>query len=333
MNIKEVAQEAGVSVATISRVLNGSEKVNPKTRQKVTKIIKKMNYFPNVNAKVLRENRSKIILICVPDITNIIYSLITKGVLEYLKEKGYNGMIHISYGRYNHRNEDIKEYISLFETKKIDGIIFITSSISEENYKKLNEKYNVMVRSEYFEDSVLETVGVNQRKAMYFLVKYLFEKKNVKKAMYYTWKIPTGTSRERLKGYLDYMEEKGKKDSRQNYKQIDFRELGNFSEELKQDLENDEEIEAVILNSDFYAIYTEKLLKRFKRRIYVASFDGTQLLDMVSDKIVHIKQPFQEMGKISAELLIKKMNGEDYEKKVYLDYELIDKGDCLKKKT
>ena len=49
MNIKEVAQEAGVSVATISRVLNGSEKVNPKTRQKVTKIIKKMNYFPNVN--------------------------------------------------------------------------------------------------------------------------------------------------------------------------------------------------------------------------------------------------------------------------------------------
>ena len=326
MNIKEVAQEAGVSVATISRVLNGSEKVNPKTRQKVTKIIKKMNYFPNVNAKVLRENRSKVILICVPDITNIIYSLITKGVLEYLKEKGYNGMIHISYDRYNHRNEDIEEYISLFETKKIDGIIFITSSISEENYKKLNEKYNVMVCSEYFEDSVLETVGVNQRKAMYFLVKYLFEKKNVKKAMYYTWKIPTGTSRERLKGYLDYMEEKGKKDSRQNYKQIDFRELGNFSEELKQDLENDEEIEAVILNSDFYAIYTEKLLKRFKRRIYVASFDGTQLLDMVYDKIVHIKQPFQEMGKISAELLIKKMNGEDYEKKVYLDYELIDKG-------
>ena len=42
MNIKEVAQEAGVSVATISRVLNGSEKVNPKTRQKVTKIIKKL---------------------------------------------------------------------------------------------------------------------------------------------------------------------------------------------------------------------------------------------------------------------------------------------------
>ena len=226
MNIKEVAQEAGVSVATISRVLNGSEKVNPKTRQKVTKIIKKMNYFPNVNAKVLRENRSKVILICVPDITNIIYSLITKGVLEYLKEKGYNGMIHISYDRYNHRNEDIKEYISLFETKKIDGIIFITSSISEENYKKLNEKYNVMVCSEYFEDSVLETVGVNQRKAMYFLVKYLFEKKNVKKTMYYTWEIPTGTSRERLKGYLDYMEEKGKKDNRQNYKQIDFRELG-----------------------------------------------------------------------------------------------------------
>ena len=190
-----------------------------------------------------------------------------------------------------------------------------------------------MVCSEYFEESILETVGVNQRKAMYFLVKYLFEKKNIKKAMYYTWEIPTGTSRERLKGYLDYMEEKGKKDNRQNYKQIDFRELGNFSEELKQDLENDEEIEAVILNSDFYAIYTEKLLKRFKRRIYVASFDGTQLLDMVSDKIVHIKQPFQEMGKISAELLIKKMNGEDYEKKVYLDYELIDKGDCLKKKT
>ena len=50
MNIKEVAQEAGVSVATISRVLNGSEKVNPKTRQKVTKIIKKMKLFIYTNS-------------------------------------------------------------------------------------------------------------------------------------------------------------------------------------------------------------------------------------------------------------------------------------------
>ena len=54
MNIKEVAQEAGVSVATISRVLNGSEKVNPKTRTKVTKLIKKINYFKNQKSK---ENR------------------------------------------------------------------------------------------------------------------------------------------------------------------------------------------------------------------------------------------------------------------------------------
>ena len=116
-------------------------------------------------------------------------------------------------------------------------------------------------------------------------------------------------------------------------RQIKILLLSTTRQSSKQDLENNEEIEAVILNSDFYAIYTEKLLKSFKRGTYVASFDGTQLLDMVSDKIVHIKQPFQEMGKISAELLIKKMNGEDYEKKVYLDYELIDKGDCLKKKT
>ncbi|MDO5088858.1 MAG: LacI family DNA-binding transcriptional regulator [Leptotrichiaceae bacterium] len=327
MNIKEVACKAGVSVATVSRVLNKSEKVSPETEKKVKDIIKKMNYFPNINAKILRENRSRVILICVPDITNIIYSQIIKGILDYLKQKGYSGMIHISSGssaKEKNASDDIKEYIFFLETKKIDGIIFITSSINRQSYIELNEKYNVMTCSEYFDDEFLETVGINQSEAMYRLTEYLCEIKKVKNPVYYTWKIPTGTSKKRLEGYTGYLKEKKVKNIKKFYKEIEFGKTDIFLKRFREELENNKKTDAVILNSDFYAVFAEKIIKKMDRKILVASFDGTQLLDMASGKIIHIRQPFEEMGRKSAEVLLKKMERRKFEKKIYLKYDLID---------
>lgn len=317
MNIKRVAEEAGVSVATVSRVLNNSEKVASETKEKIKKIIEEMNYFPNVNAKVLREKRSKIILICVPDITNIIYSRMAKGILDYLAKNGYKGMIHISGYK-----SDISEYIYMFETKKIDGIISVTSSISEENYKILNEKYNIVTCSEYFENEGFETIGINQYNAMYLLMDYLFRKKNIKNPLYYTWENPTGTSKRRVKAYTDYLKENNVKKTENNLREIDFK---NLEKNLKEDLTKNESIDALILNSDFYAVFAKKIADEIGKKIYVASFDGTQLLKMASEDIIHIKQPFEKMGKVSAETLLKKINHEKYQKKRYLSYELVDK--------
>lgn len=84
-------------------------------------------------------------------------------------------------------------------------------------------------------------------------------------------------------------------------------------------------IDALILNSDFYAVFARKIANEIGKKIYVASFDGTYLLKMASGNIIHIKQPFEEMGKVSAETLLKKINQEKYQKKRYLNYELIDK--------
>lgn len=261
MNIKEVACKARVSVATVSRVLNKSEKVSFETEKKVRAVIKKMNYFPNINAKILRENRSKVILICVPDITNIIYSQIIKGVLDYLKRNGYSGMIHIPHNKFDRRYsgaDDIKEYIYFLETKKIDGIIFITSSINQQDYVELNRKYNVMTCSEYYDDDTLETVGIDQSEAMYRLIRYLYEIKKVEKPVYYTWKDPTGTSKRRLAGYIKYLKEKNIKNVKKFYKKMDSKKTSIFLEQFKKELENNMEIDAIILNSDFYAVFAEK---------------------------------------------------------------------------
>ena len=84
-------------------------------------------------------------------------------------------------------------------------------------------------------------------------------------------------------------------------------------------------INALILNSDFYAVFAKKITNEIGKKIYVASFDGTSLLKMSSGNIIHIKQPFEEMRKVSAETLLKKINQEKYQKKRYLSYELVDK--------
>ena len=89
MNIKQIAKAAGVSVATVSRVLNHPENVAPKTREKIQEIIEKTEYKPNWFAQGLNFNRTKTIGLIIPHILNLIYMEIAKGVEDVAIQKGY----------------------------------------------------------------------------------------------------------------------------------------------------------------------------------------------------------------------------------------------------
>ena len=89
MNIKQIAKAAGVSVATVSRVLNHPENVAPKTREKIENIIKELDYKPNWFAQGLNFNRTKTIGLVIPHILNPAYMEIAKGAEDVAQQKGY----------------------------------------------------------------------------------------------------------------------------------------------------------------------------------------------------------------------------------------------------
>ena len=137
MTIYDISKKAGVSIATVSRVLNGSDKVRPATRQKVMDIIEKYDYAPNAFARGMGLHSLKTIGILCADSSDLFLAKAVYHLEQELQENGYESILCCT-----GYNRDIKEsYMNLILSKKVDGIIlvgsnFIGTSEDENQYIK-----------------------------------------------------------------------------------------------------------------------------------------------------------------------------------------------------
>ncbi|MBB3108913.1 LacI family transcriptional regulator [Paenibacillus phyllosphaerae] len=126
--IIDVAKRAGVSAATVSRVLNDSSLVTEKTKQKVLKVIEEMDYHPNAAAKHLRSQKTETLGIIVPDINNSYFAEIIKGVENTAYGHKYKVIICDS----DNRPEKELEYIGLVPNRTVDAMILVAPFMSDE---------------------------------------------------------------------------------------------------------------------------------------------------------------------------------------------------------
>ena len=134
-SIKDVAREAGVSIATVSRVLNDIDVVNEETKKKVLEAIKKLGYRPNIVARSLKTHRTRTVGILVPDISNQIYPEIVRGAEDVANIYKYNVMLCNS----DLDLEKEKEYLRVLKEKMVDGVLYMSSSLGEETLNLINE--------------------------------------------------------------------------------------------------------------------------------------------------------------------------------------------------
>lgn len=136
MNIKKIADLAGVSVATISRVLNHPEVVHEDTRNHVLKIMEEHDYTPNWFARSLNLARTYTLALIIPNIENSMFQQITAGVEQIADKKNYSILLC------NTHNDIKKEekYLDMIISRKVDGVIFASSTLNKEHIKLLNDK-------------------------------------------------------------------------------------------------------------------------------------------------------------------------------------------------
>lgn len=120
-NIYEVAKRAGVSTATVSRVLSQPDVVAPATRRKVLQAVEHLGYEPNSAAKNLRTLRTGKLLVTVPDISNPFFSLILQGIEEAAQREGYSVLV----GDTQHDDKREDNYALMLKRKEADGLIFL----------------------------------------------------------------------------------------------------------------------------------------------------------------------------------------------------------------
>ena len=148
-NILDVALKAGVSIATVSRVVNKSDhKVNPTTRERVQEAIRELDYRPNALAKGLLMKKTMTIGIIIPDISNPYYAEIVRGIQDTADQAGYAVLIHNTDGK----QERIIRHIYILREKSVDGVIFCGGIINGYEtlsiLKELKERVVVVGRHE-----------------------------------------------------------------------------------------------------------------------------------------------------------------------------------------
>lgn len=136
MNIYDIADKAGVSIATVSRVLNGSPNVSAKTKEKILRVIEEEGYTPNVFARGLGLNSMKMIGILCTDVSDIFYAKAVSIIENALRQYGYDSLLCST----GNKLGDKKKYIDLLLAKRVDALICIGSTFKEESDNSHIEK-------------------------------------------------------------------------------------------------------------------------------------------------------------------------------------------------
>ena len=305
--IKDIANYTGLSITTISLVLNGKgDKIPQKTKEIVFQAAKELNYSPNKVAIGLVKKRTYSIGLILPDISNVFFSNLAKGVEDACRTAGWN--LFLCNTNDSHKSD--MQYIQVMADKGVDGILYVMAAESDEKrvqecihlMENLNIPYIMIDRYIYGENLV--SLATNHKKGGYLATKYLIELGH-KRIACITGPKNLVCSQNRLLGYKEALEEAG----------IPFKkELiyhGQYTIESGREAYKylaDKEYSAIFAFNDMsaFGVYKELVMQgiRVPDEISLVGYDNIFFCDLLDVPLTTIKQPVYEMGKQAVEVLV-----------------------------
>ena len=177
IKIYDVAGSAGVSLATVSRVLNHPEKVKPATRDKVLKIIKDKGYKPNANARGLASRKSTTVAVVVPTLKRASISEMIQGIVDSANEYGYMIRLFV-----NDSTENEKDVWGNVIASSVDGILLMNNEMSRDVFELIQyTPVPVIFVNGISRTKTFGSVGINYEKCGYEVTKQMIEKGNKKR--------------------------------------------------------------------------------------------------------------------------------------------------------
>ncbi len=305
MNIREVAKAAGVSIATVSRVLNGSENVSEETRKKVLAVIKKLNYKP-LYTKTSQE-LFKTIGVIVYDIANYHHSELVGGIEEYTSRNGFELMLSLPRG-----DIDAEVHIlDLYFQQKVDGVIISELYQLKEYLRKFKNAGIPVVAVDWRDEEIeFDTVNVDNFNGAVTAMNYLY-KNNHRKIFYIRGNEISPASRDRLAGvrYFQYSYP-----DTEIFYSFFYPHEGNYTYEhgynaVKGHLEKyGLNFTAIFALNDLAAIGAKDFLNQagysVPDDVSIIGFDNAPFCEYTTPKLTTISQPRRELGYTAAQLLI-----------------------------
>ena len=328
VTIKDVAKRAGVAISTVSRVLNGLDKVSAKTEKRVREAVAELGYVQNALAVSMVTGQTKTVLMVVPDFTNDFNGSVIQGAEEYLKARGYTMLISSTR---DFEEEDFEKLYRRF-SGLADGILVVQGSPDRMDHARW-EKPLVLIDA-YRPQEDHYTVEIDNERGTFLLTEELI--KNGHRRIGLVGGIPgESASGRRVAGYLSAMEHFGiLADRRLMAFGSHFEETGSRAMAAFLSLPEGARPTGVVAVNNLTCVGCMKVLAergmRAGREISLTAFDDHLLARYSVPGITVIERPTIEMGREGAKVLLALLSGErPKEKRLLMESRLIRRGSVI----
>lgn len=300
MSVRKLALLAKVSVATVSRVLNNNNKVKPESRERVLSAIKQLNYQPNLLAKNLRSSKTHLILVVVPDISNLFHAEIIKSISSNAEKRGYNVLLFNTFSL----PERLMSALNLLKGCVVDAMISLDTLTTNMNIQKMIGDKPWVQCCEYSSELKCSFVGIDVKKTMNLILDYFISQNRVKTALIYHDVFNMESYHKKIFDIIT-----GKREN------SFCKSIGTLSTSVSDgfhamnDILKGEMPDSVIVPSDALAIGAIRAIKnanlKLNEDIEILVFNGMELCKIFPEKIATVQQPTFEIGCYAVTLAIK----------------------------
>lgn len=318
--IHDVAARAGVSVTTVSRVLNNRGYISDKTRQKVYGVMDELGYQPNEIARSLLRKQSNVIGLIVPDISHPFFAQLTKAIESAAYENDCKLLLC------NSQLDPLKEkeYIEMMKRNRVDGIIMGSHTLDVDVYREL--KHHIVTIDRHIEG--IPYVASDNWHGGELAARLLLSKGCRKLAHIGGNRRLDLLANKRSEGFLSVLRESGvqHKMLQTSLNAFDQKEYEKLIISL---LDAHTDIDGLFATSDILAAFALKRSRSLglnvPRDLKIVGYDDVQMSGWMSPGLTTIRQPIEQMGRKAVELLRLQLGGEPYELEHVLPVELVER--------
>ena len=292
VTIKDIATEAGVSIALVSFVMNnkadGKEtyRVNKETAQRILEVAEKLNYQPNNAARTLRSGKTNTIGVIVSDISNKFFA----DIARCIEDRAYKHKYTVLFGSTDENPQKLENLIEVFRNKGIDGLIIVPCEGADEIIRNVAlQNIPVVLLDREVPDTELSSVVLNNRRAGVETTQALIRQGFTRIEMI-SYSMNLSNIREREEGYRFCMTEAGLSD-RINIHHLRHDKLGKIDEIVR---------DAKMRNG-----------WRVPQDFAMACFDSNEAFDIYKTAVAYVRQPIEQFGTEALDLLIKNIEQKD----------------------
>lgn len=328
--LKDVAELAGVSSATVSYVLSGKRSISDETKTRVFEAIEKLDYVPDLNARSLSMRDSKLIGVVVPQtepgdrlmFQNSFYSEVLGSIEYYARQQGYHILISAT--------DANESYLTLAKQRNLDGIIVIGMYPNEFYHQMKKTQIPIVLIDSYCNDHYYHNIRIDDAYGSYLATRHLLENGHRGIAFFVGQIKENGVMKKRLLGYQQALEEYEVPYRKELVfeGQIDYQSGIALANKL---LQSRERASGIVAAADILAIGTMKGLYEAGKRVpddySIVGFDDLEIAQYLTPGLTTVKQQISLKGQKAVELLLKHIADQTLPKQEeILPLELVERG-------